>query len=114
VRVEIAEPEAPAPVTSTPPEVTDRADEDRAVAAVLEAAKAEDDAGGVAEEYDRPGVGAYRSLAASRGVALDVVVRAAVRGELADVVRRPTVVTDHKPDLAPAGPDSTDEGDHDV
>ncbi|MDQ3028905.1 MAG: hypothetical protein M3R09_02505 [Actinomycetota bacterium] len=109
-RRDLPEPEPAAPVTSTPPEVTDRADEDRAVEAVLEAAKAEDDAGGVAEEYDRPGVGAYRALAKSRDVALETVVRHALRGTLADVVRMSPVATD-PPDLATAGPSSTDEGD---
>lgn len=36
-------------------------------------------------------VAAYRGLARSRGVSLEHVVRAACVGELADVVRRPTV-----------------------
>jgi len=111
-RVEIPEPEPPpAPVSATPSEVLDRGAEDELVDAVLEVAKAEDDAGGVAEEYaDRPGVAAYRALAKSRGAELEEVVRLAVRGRLADVVRRPVVTT--TPDPATAEPTSTpDEGD---
>ncbi|MBA3719293.1 MAG: hypothetical protein H0W95_03255 [Nocardioidaceae bacterium] len=111
-RVELPETEAPAPPTSTRVEVLDPADEDELVAAVLEVAAEDDAAGGRVEEYaDRPGVAAYRALAKSRGAELEEVVRLAVRGRLADVVRRPVVTT---PDPATARPDSTDEGDHDV
>jgi len=113
-RRDLPEPEPPAPVTSTPPEVYDRGAEDELVDAVLEVAKAEDDAGGApVEEYDRPGVGAYRSLAQSRGLDLETVVRHAVRGELRAVVEMP-VVTDETPPPATAGAYETDEGDRDV
>jgi len=113
-RVELPETEAPAPPTSTRVEVLDPADEDELVAAVLAAAAEEDAAGGRAEEHaDRPSIAAYRALAKSRGAALAEVVRLAVRGELAAVVRRPPVVTETS-DPATARPDSTDEGDRDV
>jgi hypothetical protein len=65
----------------------DRADEDRQVAELLKRAHGH---GGT--EY---GVGApfsaYASLAASRGVSLETVVRSAIRNELADVVGLPAI-----------------------
>lgn len=113
-RVEVPEPEPTAAVVSVAPEVLDRAAEDELVASILRAAEAEAAVvGGLVERFDQPGVAAYRSLARSRGLDLDVVVTAAVRGRLADVVRRPAVATDEPPDPATAGPTSTTrEGDH--
>jgi len=107
-RRDLPEPEPPAAVTSVAPtEVLDRDDEDRVVAAVLEAAEADAVVGGAREMFDRgPSTAAYRSLARSRGLDLDVVVRSALRGRLADVVRMPSITTDHKPAPATAGPDS--------
>ena len=113
-RVELPDEPTAAVTTVAPPEVLDRGAEDELVDAVLEVAKAEDDAGGApVEEYDRPGVGAYRSLAQSRGLDLETVVRHAVRGELRAVVEMP-VVTDETPPPATAGAYETDEGDRDV
>jgi len=110
-RRDLPEPEPqPAPVSATPSEVLDRGAEAELVAAVMRAAELEDVAGGAVELYDKPSVAAYRALARSRGAELEEVVRLALRGRLADVVRMP-IATDHKPDPAPAGSTSTkDEG----
>ncbi len=109
VRREQPEPPPPPPVTSVRPHPLDADDEDDLVFGILRRAEAEDDAGGAPEMFDQPSIAAYRSLAQSRGVDLAVVVRHAVRGELAAVVRRPPITTDHKPDQAPAESDSNDD-----
>jgi len=94
-------------VTSVAPEVLDAAGEAELVAAVMRRAEAEAAVvDGSVEQFDQPSTSAYRSLAKSRGLDLADVVTAAVRGELAAVVRRPAITTDHKPDPAPAGPGS--------
>jgi len=67
-----------------------RATEDALVASILQ--RAADDPGGP-ELHGEATLDAYRTLAASRGLDLEVVVRAACRGELAAVVRRPAKST---------------------
>jgi hypothetical protein len=70
-------------------ELMTRAEEDRVVERLL---AAEEDA------YERGGalsVGAYGSLARSRGVPLEAVIRAACRGELASIVTSAAVTTPH-------------------
>jgi len=97
--------------TVAPPEVLDRGAEDELVLGILRRAELEDVAGGAPEMYDRPSTAAFRSLAVSRGVALDVVVRHAVRGTLSEVVRMPATTDPSAP--ATAGP-TTSEGEPDV
>ncbi len=111
VRFEQPEPAPPPPVTSVAPsEVLDRAGEDELVAGVMEAAELEDVAAvdGSIEQYDSPSLAAYRSLAKSRGVGLDVVVRHATRGELRAVVQMPVATDDRKPDSATAEPTASE------
>jgi len=90
-RVELPEPEGSAAVRLGEP--LDQGDEDAVVQRLLDAAD-----GGV-EQAGAVSVSAYRSLAASRGVPVEDVVRAACRGQLADVVRRPpkTTTTERNP-----------------
>ena len=68
--------------------LVDPADEDRWVASILRQAAGDHDR---IEYAGHASVSAYESLAAHRGVTLEVVARAAARGELADVVRRDPV-----------------------
>ncbi|MEJ7743248.1 MAG: hypothetical protein WKF73_12245 [Nocardioidaceae bacterium] len=62
-----------------------RADEDEVVAAVLNGVDGDH---GV-ERFDDASLGAYQSLALSRGLSLEAVLRAACRGDLRSVVSRP-------------------------
>ncbi len=60
--------------------------EDEVVAILLEAARTLP-AG--EEHHDGVSLGAFKSLAASRDLPLEVVLRSALRGNLADIVRLP-------------------------
>lgn len=87
----LPEPPDPAPVAACAGRTKKRLpreEEDRVVAAVLKVAALPGDR---IEHSGQPNVEAYRGLAKSRGVDLEVVVRADLRGELADVVRMPKV-----------------------
>ncbi len=102
-RREQPEPPSPPPVVSVAPHPLDAAEEAEIVAGILRRAELDDAAGHPAEMFDRPSTAAYRALARSRGLDLADVVTAAVRGELADVVRRPAIATDEPPPPATAG-----------
>jgi len=80
--LELRSPEGP-----MPPAPMSRAAEDRTVAALLAQARAGE--GDEVEFYDQPSVAAFRSLARSRGVDLETVIRAACRDELRLVVALP-------------------------
>ncbi len=68
-------------------------DEDRFVESVLRQAAGDSDR---IEYAGTASVAAYSSLAAHRGVTLEVVARAAARGTLADVVRLPVVTPEKR------------------
>jgi len=92
-RTEVAErsdlrSEVPAADTAGVP--MSREEEDAVVASILK--RAAEDTGGP-EFGDRASISAYLGLARSRGASLEEVVRAAVRGELVEVVRRPVKST---------------------
>jgi len=67
-----------------------RDEEDRLVVELLEAAEAAEAPSGP-ERKGHPSLDAYRALARSRGVDLEVVLRAVVRDELRDIAAMPPV-----------------------
>jgi len=68
--------------------LVDPADEDRWVASILRQAAGDHDR---IEYAGHASISAYESLAAHRGVSLEVVARAAAQGRLADIARLPAV-----------------------
>ncbi len=70
-----------------PPRVGASDDEDL-VRSLLDRAEIDEDP---TETYNNPSLSAYRSLAASRGVTIEAVIRHAVRDELRRIVALPTV-----------------------
>ncbi len=68
-----------------PPTPMSRDEEDRTVAALLDRVGEGDEV----EFYDQPSLAAFRSLARSRGVDLETVLRAACRDDLRPVVALP-------------------------